>query len=66
MWHYSRENRVYTVSVNRKAANGEKQDKKKCGQFWELSGQGEQRCSELGVVCLTDTDDSQRERERER
>ena len=29
MWHYSRENRVYTVSVNRKAANGEKQDKKK-------------------------------------
>ena len=35
-------------------------DEKKCGQLQKLSGQGEQRYSELPVVCLGDTEDSQK------
>ena len=28
-------------------------------QFWEFSGQGKQRCFELFVVCIRDTENSQ-------
>ena len=45
--------------MNQWAANGEKQDEKRYGQLWELSGQGEQRCFELFVTCLRDTEGSQ-------
>ena len=55
----STEKRVGTVFLNEWAANGEKQDEERCGQFWELSGKGEQRCSELSAVCLRDAEDSQ-------
>ena len=52
--NYNREKRVCTVSVNQWATNEEKQDEEKCGPFQKLSGQGEQRCSELSVVCLVE------------
>ena len=45
--------------MNQWAANGEEQDEEKCGQVWELTGQGEQRCVEAFVLCLTDTEGSQ-------
>ena len=46
--------------MNRWAAYaGEKKDEERYAQFWELSEQGEQRCSERFVVCLRDTEDSQ-------
>ena len=47
--------------MNQWGANGERQDEERYGQFWELSGQGEQCCFELFAVCLTlrDTEDSQ-------
>ena len=44
--------------MNQWGANGEKQDEERCGHFWELSGQGEQRCFELSIVCLKDNEDS--------
>ena len=50
---------VCTVFVNQWTANGDKLDEKRYGQLWELSGQGERRCSELFVVCLRDTEGSQ-------
>ena len=43
------------------ATNEEKQDVEKYGPFQKLSGQGEQCCSEPSVVCLGDTEDSQKE-----
>ena len=49
-----KESRVCTVSVNRWATNEEEHDEEKCGPFQKLSGQGEQRCSELSVVCLVE------------
>ena len=45
--------------MNQWAANGEKQDEKRYGQLWELSGKGDQRCFELFVICLKDTEGSQ-------
>ena len=45
--------------MNQWAANGGKQEEERYGQFWELSGQGEQRCSELFEVCLRDSEDCQ-------
>jgi len=33
--------------------------RKRYGQFWEFSGQGEQRCSELFEDYLRDTEDCQ-------
>ena len=54
-----KEKRVCTVFMNQWAASGEKQDEKRYGQLWELSGQGEQRCFELFVTCLRDTEGSQ-------
>ena len=42
------------------ATSEEKQDEEKCGQLQKLSGQGEQRCFEPYVVCLSDTEDSQK------
>ena len=59
--NYNRVKRVCTVSVNQWATNEEKQDQEKCGPFQKLSEQGEQRCSEPSVVCLGDTEDSQKE-----
>ena len=47
--------------MNQWATNEEKQDEEKCGPFQKLSKQGEQRCSEPSVVCLGDTEDSQKE-----
>ena len=49
------------MSVNQWATNEEKQDEDKCGPFEKLSEQGEQRCSEPSVVCLGDTEDSQKD-----
>ena len=43
--------------MNQWAASGEKQFEERYGQFWELSGQGEQHCFELFVVCLKDAED---------
>ena len=57
---YNREKTVCTVSVNQWATNEEKQDEEKCGPFWKLSEQGEQR-SEPSVVCLGNTEGSQKE-----
>ena len=51
-----REKRVCTVSMNQWATNNEKQDGEQCGQLQKLSGQGES-----SVVCLGDTEDSQKE-----
>ena len=45
--------------MNHWATNGEKQDEERYGQFWEFSGQGKQRCFELFVVCIRDTENSQ-------
>ena len=39
-----------------------KQDEERYGQFWELSGQSEQRCFALFVLCVRNTEDSQKER----
>ena len=47
--------------MNQWATNEEKQDEKKCGPFQKLSEQGEQHCFEPSVVCLGDTEDSQKE-----
>ena len=55
----STEKQVCTVFVNRGAASGEKLDEERYGWFGELSGQGKQRCFELFVVCLRDTEGSQ-------
>ena len=46
--------------MNQWAASGEKQDEERYGQFWKLSGQGEQRCFELFAACLINTEDSSR------
>ena len=35
--------------MNQWAAIGEKQDEKRYGQLWELSGQGEQRYFEVSI-----------------
>ena len=40
----STEKRVCTVFVNQWAANGGRPDGEKYGPFWEISGQGGQRC----------------------
>ena len=45
--------------MNQWVTNGEKQDEDRYGQFWKLLGQGEQRCFELFVVRLRDTEDRQ-------
>ena len=45
--------------MNHWATNGEKQDEERYDQFWEFSGQGKQRCFELFVVCIRDTENSQ-------
>ena len=45
--------------MNQWAANGKRQDENRHGQLWELSGQGEQHCFELFVICLRDTEGSQ-------
>ena len=64
---YSREKLALSVFVNQWAANGEIQNEERYGQFWELSGQSEQRVFvfvfslavvELFVVCLRDTENS--------
>ena len=47
--------------MNQWATNEEKQDEEKCGPFQKFSEQGEQRCSEPSVLCLEDTQDSQKE-----
>ena len=47
--------------MNQWATNEEKPGEEKCGLFYKLLGQGEQRCSESSVVCLGDTEDSQKE-----
>ena len=62
--NYNREKRVCTVSVNQWATNEDKPGEEICGPFSELSGRGEQRCSEPSVVCLRDTEDSQKEESR--
>ena len=47
--------------MNQRATNEEKQDAEKCGPFKKHSEQSEQRCSEPSVVCLGDTENSQKE-----
>ena len=47
--------------MNQWATNEEKQDDEKCEPFQKLSEQDKQRCSEPSVVCLGDTEDSQKE-----
>ena len=42
--------------MNQWAANGEMQDQERYGQCWERSGHGKQRCSELFLDCLRDTE----------
>ena len=63
--NYNREKTVRTESVNQWATNEEKQDEEKCGPFQKLSEQGEQRRSESSVVCLGDTEDSQKTKQKE-
>ena len=52
--------RSCAISVIQWATNEENQDSEKYGQLWKLSGQGEQHCSEPSVICLGDSEDSQR------
>ena len=47
--------------MNQWAINEDKQDEEKCGLFQKLSKQGKQCCSEPSVVCLGNTQDSQKE-----
>ena len=49
---FSTAKRVRTVFVKQWAANGEKPEMERYGQFGELHGQGEQRSFEHSVVCL--------------
>ena len=42
------------------ATKEEKQDQEGMWSVLEFSGQGEQRCSDPSVVCLGDTEDSQK------
>ena len=47
--------------MNQWATNEEKHGEENCGPLKKLSGQGEQRCPEPSVVCLGDTEGSQKE-----
>ena len=56
------ERRECVLCLNQCATSADKQNEEKCALFKKLSGQDEQRCSEPSVVCLGDTEDSQKEK----
>ena len=56
----NREKRVCTVSVNQWATKDEKQMRRSVVSLRNTQYKGEQRCSEPSVVCLGDTEDSQK------